>query len=226
MTNLAHAFITVSSIQNIFIMKIFTSGTLTSIHAPHRIRWPVLTYRLPIALDENIWSVYRLTLKSLSCVIQMSLVASFEWLVQRYVCNIYSDMPCWSHVSRTRDLMLKRDTMSSLNICCDVIRDIVEAWTTSSLSFTRDIIQDITRVLRKPWSLSDLGENHNDTFTRLLLLTYDWLSPRIDMLSSLRILHSPPWSGYVLFTDSKAWYFWCWRRHRTYAVGYVQYRYH
>ena len=73
--------------------------------------------------------------------------------------------------------------MSSLHICCDVIRDI---------------IQDITRVLRKPWSLSDLvGVNLKVTFTRLLLLTYDWLSLRVDMLSSLRILHSSPctWSG-------------------------------
>ena len=54
--------------------------------------------------------------------------------------------------------MLKRDSTSPLNICCDVIRDIVQAWSMSSLSFTHDIIQDITRVLRKPWSLSDLGE--------------------------------------------------------------------
>ena len=145
--------------------------------------------------------------------------------VLRYVCNINSNMSRWSHVSKNSDFMLKRDTTSSLNICCDIICDIIEAWSTSSLSFTRDIIQDITRVLRKPWSLSDLGENLNETFTRLLLLMYDWLSLRIDTLSSLRILHSPPWSGYVLFTDSKAWCFWCWRCHKTYAVGYVQHRY-
>ena len=44
MNNLAHAFITVLSIQNIFIMEIFSSGTLSRIHAPHRIGWPVLTY--------------------------------------------------------------------------------------------------------------------------------------------------------------------------------------
>ena len=95
-----------------------------------------------------------------------------------------------SYVSRTRDLMLKRDTTSSLsNICCDIIHDIIEVWSMSSLSFTRDVIQDITRVVRKPWSLSDLGENlNNDTFSRLLLQPYDWLSPRIDMLSSLHIL--------------------------------------
>ena len=165
-------------------------------------------------------------LLSLSCIIPTSLVASFERLVLRYVCNIYSNMSRWSHVSKTRDLMLKRDTTSSLNICCDIIRDIVEVWSMSSLSFTRDVIQDITRVLRKPWSLSDLGENVNDTFTRLLMLTYDWLSLRIDTLSSLRILHSSPWSDYVLFTDSKAWYFWCWWHHKTYAIGYVQYHYH
>ena len=171
MTNLAHAFITVSSIQNIFVMEIFSSGTLSRIHAPHRIGWPVLTYQSPIALDENIRSIYRLTFKSLSWIIQTSLVACFKRLGLRYVCNIYSDMLRWSHVSRTRDLMLKRDTMSSLNICCDIIRDIVQAWSTSLLSFTRDDIQGITRVLRKPWSLSDLGENLNDTFTRLLLLT-------------------------------------------------------
>ena len=60
----------------------------------------------------------------------------------------------------------------------------------------------------------------------ILLLMYDWLSLRIDTLSSLHILHSPPWSGYILFIDSKAWCFWCWRRYRTYAVGYVQYCYH
>ena len=130
MPNLAHAFITVSSIQNIFVMGIFTSGSLSRIHAPHRIGWPVLTYRLPIALDENIHSIYRLTLKSSSCVIHMSLVALFEWLVLRYFCSIYSIMLRWSHVSKTSDLMLKRDTTSSLNICCDVIRDIVEAWST------------------------------------------------------------------------------------------------
>ena len=116
--------------------------------------------------------------KSLSCIIQTSLVASFERLVLCYVCNIYSNMSRWSHISTTSDLMLKHDTTSSLNICCDVIRDIVDAWSTSSLSF-----QDITRVLRKPWSLSDLGENLNDTFTRLLLLMYDWLSLRIDTVS-------------------------------------------
>ena len=92
-----------------------------------------------------------------------------------YVCNIYSDMSSWSHVSRTRDLMLKRDTMSSLNICCDIIHDIVEAWSMSSLSFTRDIIQDITRVLRKPWSLTDLGENINDTFTKVIIADV-WLT--------------------------------------------------
>ena len=137
------------------------------IHAPHRIGWPVLTYWSPIALDENIRSIYRLTLKSLSCVIQTSFVASFKRLVLRYVCNTYSDMPRWSHVSRTRDLMLKRDTTSSFNICCDIIRDIIQAWSTSSLSFTRDIIQDITRVLRNPWSLSDLGEN-NDTLKGII----------------------------------------------------------
>ena len=134
------------------------------IHAPHWIRWPVLTYQLPIALDENIHSIYRLTLKSLSCVIQTSLVASFKRLVLRYVCNIYSNMSRWSQRSRTRDLKLKRDTTSSLNICCDIIHDIVEAWSTSSRSLTRDVIQAITRVLRKPWSLSDLGENLNNTF--------------------------------------------------------------
>ena len=133
-----------------------------------------------------------------------------------------------SHISRTRDLMLKRDTTSSLNICCDIIRDIIEARSTSSLSFTRDVIQEIIHVLRKPWSLSDLGENLNDTFTRLLLLTCDWLSLRTDTLSSLRILqlHSPPWSGYILFTDGKAWCFWCWWCHKTYAIGYVHYHYH
>ena len=138
---------------NIFVMEIFSSGTLSRIHAPHRIGWPVLTYRSPIALDENIRSIYRLTLKSLSCVIQMSLVASFERLVLRYVCNIYSDMSRWSHISKTSDLMLKRDTTSSLNMCCDIIRDIVEAWSTSSLSFTPDVIQDITRALRKPCAI-------------------------------------------------------------------------
>ena len=158
MTNLAHAFITVLSVHNIFVMEICSSGTLSRIHAPHRIGWPVLTYRSPIALDENIRSIYRLPLKSLSCVIQTSLVASFKRLVFRYVWNIYSNMSRWSHVSKTRDLKLKRDTTSSLNICCDVIRDIVQAWSTSSLSFTRDVIQAITRVLRKPWSLMDLGE--------------------------------------------------------------------
>ena len=140
MTNLAHAFITVSSIRNIFIMEIFSSGTLSRIRAPHSIGWPVLTYRSPIALDENTRSIYRLTLKFLSCIIQTSLVASFKRLVLRYVWNIYSNMPRWSHVSRTRDLMLKRDTTSSLNICCDIIRDIVEAWSRSSLSFTRDVM--------------------------------------------------------------------------------------
>ena len=57
MTNLVHAFITVSSIQNIFVVEIFTSGTLSRIDAPHRIGWPVLTYRSPIALDENIRSI-------------------------------------------------------------------------------------------------------------------------------------------------------------------------
>ena len=112
----------------------------------------------PINHDENIRSIYRLTLKSLSCAIQTSLVALFEQLVLRYVCNIYSVMLRWSHVSKTSDLMLKRDITSSLNICCDIIRDIVEALSTSSLSFTCVIIQDITHVLRKPWSLSDLGE--------------------------------------------------------------------
>ena len=140
MNNLAHAFITVSSIQNIFVMEIFSSGSLSRIHAPHRIGWPVLTYWLPIALDENIHSIYRLTPKSLSCVIQTSLVAFFEWLGLRYVCNIFSNMSRWSHVSRTRDLMLKRDTMSPLNICCDVIRDIVEAWSTSSKSDLDEIL--------------------------------------------------------------------------------------
>ena len=110
------------------------------------------------ALDENIRSIYRLTLKSLYRVIQTSLFAFSERLVLLYVCNIFSNMSSWSHVSRTRDIMLKRDTTSSLNICCDVIRDILQAWSTSSLSFTRDVIQDITRVLRKPWSLLDLGE--------------------------------------------------------------------
>ena len=126
----------------------------------------------------------------------MSSVASFEQLVLHYVCNIYSNMLHWSHISRTRDLMLKRDTTSSLNICCGIIRDIIEAWSTSYLIFTRDIIQDITRVLRKPWSLSDLGENLNDTLTRLLLLTYDWLSLHIDTLSSLRILQFRGVGGY------------------------------
>ena len=120
------------------------------------------------ALDENIHSIYRLTLTSLSCVIQTSFFASFKRLVLRYVCNIYSDMPRWSHVSKTSDLMLKRDTTSSLNICCDVIRDIVQAWSTSSLGFTRDVIQDITRVLRKPWSLVDVGENLNNTLIGII----------------------------------------------------------
>ena len=82
-TNLGHAFITVSSRQNIFAMEIFTSGTLSRIHAPHRIGWPVLTYQSPIALDENIRSIYRLTPKSLSCVIQTSLVEFSERLVLR-----------------------------------------------------------------------------------------------------------------------------------------------
>ena len=143
MTNLAHAFITVSSIQNIFVMEIFSSGTLSRRHSPHRIGWPVLTYWSHTAHDENIRSIYRLTLKSLYRVIQTSLVASFKRLVLRYVWNIFSNMPRWSHVSKTRDLMLKRDTTSSLNICCDIIRDIVQAWSTSLLSFTRDVIQDI-----------------------------------------------------------------------------------
>ena len=38
MNNLAHAFITVSSIRNIFVVEIFSSGTLSRIHAPHRTR--------------------------------------------------------------------------------------------------------------------------------------------------------------------------------------------
>ena len=135
MTNLAHASITVSSIQNIFVMEIFSSGTLSRIHAPYMIGCPVLTYWSPIAHDENIRSIYRLTLKSLSCVIQTSFVASFKRLVLRYVCNIFSNMSRWCHISRTRDLMLKRDTMSSLHICSDVICDIVKAWSTSSLKF-------------------------------------------------------------------------------------------
>ena len=91
-TNLGHVCITVSTIRVIFAMEIFASGTLSRMHARHRIGWPVLTYRSPLALDENIHSIYRLTLKSLYCVIQTSLVVLFEWLVLRYVCNIYSVM--------------------------------------------------------------------------------------------------------------------------------------
>ena len=151
MNNLAHAFITVSSIQNIFVILMAS---------PH--------LSIAYALDENIRSICRLTLKSLSCIIQTSLVASFKRLVLCYVWNINSNMLRWSHVSRTLDLMLKRDTTSSLNICCDIIRDIVEAWSTSSLSFTRDVIQDITRVLRKSWSLMDLGENLNDALKGII----------------------------------------------------------
>ena len=78
MTNLAHAFITVSSIQNIFVMEILTSGTLSRIHVPHRIGWPDLTDRLPMALVENIRSIYRLTLKSSSRVSHKSLMAFFK----------------------------------------------------------------------------------------------------------------------------------------------------
>ena len=128
MNNLVHAFITMSSIQNIFVMEIFSSGTLSRIHAPpHRIGWPVLTYQLPIALDENIHSIYRLTLKSLSlhdsnifsCVLRSTCVA---------LCleHLFKHVALKSHL-KDSCLMLKRDTMSSLKICCDIIRDIVEA---------------------------------------------------------------------------------------------------
>ena len=109
-----------------------------------------------------------LALKSLYRVIQTSLFAFSERLVLLYVCNIFSNMLSWSHFSRTRDLMLKRDTTSSLNICCDIIRDIVQARSMLSLRFTRDVIQDITRILRKPWSLMDLGENLNNTLKGII----------------------------------------------------------
>ena len=142
-------------------------------------------------VNENIRSIYRLTLKSLTCVIQTSFVAFIERLVMLYVCNIFSNMSSWSHVSRTRDLKLKRDTTSSLNICCDVIRDILEAWSTSSLSFTRDVIQDITRVLRKPWSLSDWGENLNDTLKGILADVWLTQSPYWDAIITAYIALAP-----------------------------------
>ena len=99
MNNLAHAFITVLSIHNMSVMAIFPSGTLSRIQAPHRIEWPVLTYQSPIALDENVRSIYRLTLKSLSCIIPMSLVAFSERLVLRYVQYVTSFQTCHAEVT-------------------------------------------------------------------------------------------------------------------------------
>ena len=123
MTNLAHAFITVSSIQNIFVMQIFTSGTLSRIHAPHRIGWPVLTYRSPMHLMRTFVLCTDLLLSLY--------IASFKRLYLRSPNDLFCSMSvtsfqtCRAEVSRTRDLMLKRDSTSSLNICCDVIRDIL-----------------------------------------------------------------------------------------------------
>ena len=123
MTNLAHAFITVSSMQNIFVMEIFSSGTLSRIHAPHRIGWPVLTYRSPMHLmrtfvlfTDLLLSLYLALFKHLSLRSSNDLCCAM---------SVTSFQTCHAEVM-TSDLMLKRDTTSSLNVCCDVIRDIVQ----------------------------------------------------------------------------------------------------